>query len=64
MSYQLPDHPEIEWAMRTGYPSWKQPESHYCGECGICLDHEDEYEDAQHEYLCESCLLALHKKWW
>lgn len=19
-----PDHPEIEWALRTGYPSWMQ----------------------------------------
>lgn len=21
---QLPDHPDIEWALRTGYPSWMQ----------------------------------------
>ena len=21
---KLPDHPEIEWALRTGYPSWQQ----------------------------------------
>ena len=21
---QLPDHPEIQWAERTGYPSWMQ----------------------------------------
>lgn len=20
----LPDHPEVEWALRTGYPSWMQ----------------------------------------
>lgn len=64
MSYQLPDHPEIEWALRTGYPSWQQPASHYCEECGKNLDHEDEYEDGEHEYLCERCLLTLHKKWW
>jgi hypothetical protein len=21
---QIPDHPEIQWAERTGYPSWLQ----------------------------------------
>ena len=57
-------HPEITWAERTGYPSWNQPTSHFCEECGKCLDDEDEYEDAQHDCLCEECLLVLHKKWW
>ena len=22
----MPEHPEIEWIERTGYPSWMQPE--------------------------------------
>lgn len=22
--YQVPDHPEIQWIERTGYPSWMQ----------------------------------------
>ena len=22
--YDIPDHPEIAWAERTGYPSWMQ----------------------------------------
>lgn len=57
-------HPEILCAERTGYPSWNQPESYYCSECGKCLDDDDIYEDTQHEYLCEDCLLSLHKKWW
>ena len=36
---QLPDHPEIECALRTGYPSWMQEE-----------DREEEYdEDALYE---------------
>ena len=30
----IPDHPEIEWALRTGYPSWLQES-----------DHDDEEED-------------------
>ena len=59
----LREHPDIEWAHRTGYPSWNQPKSHYCEECGECLDDMDEYEDADHEFLCEDCLLSLHKKW-
>ena len=58
-------HPEISWAERTGYPSYKQPKSHYCEECGKCLDDEMAYEDASHDYLCEDCLLTLHEKsWW
>lgn len=57
-------HPEITWAEKTGYSSWNQPVLHYCEECGKCLEDEDEYEDINHEYLCESCLLSLHKKWW
>ena len=57
-------HPEIDWAMKTGYPSWNQPKSHHCEECGRCLDDEDEYEDTLHNCLCEDCLLLLHKKWW
>ena len=24
----IPDHPEIGWIERTGYPSWAQPKSH------------------------------------
>ena len=60
----IPVHPEIASALRTGYPTWNQPKSHYCEECGKCLDCEDEYEDINHDYLCESCLCSLHKKWW
>ena len=60
----LPDHPEIAMAMRTGYPSWNQPKSHYCEECGKCIDDEDVYEDVGHDFLCEDCLRSLHKKWW
>lgn len=60
------EHPEIGWMERTGYTSDNQPESHYCDECGKCLDCEDIYADGSHEYLCRSCLLILHDKsnWW
>lgn len=64
MNINVPDHPDIVSAMRTGYGVYNQPKSVYCEECGKCLDDEDEYEDATHEYLCEECLLSLHKKWW
>lgn len=30
----IPDHPEVAWALRTGYPSWMQE-----------TDHEDEDDD-------------------
>jgi len=59
-------HPEITWAERTGYPSYNQPKSHYCEECGECLDDKEVYADRIHEYLCKECLLMLHEKrnWW
>ena len=25
MARELHDHPEVAWALRTGYPSWMQP---------------------------------------
>ena len=50
---------------RTGYPSWNQPKSYYCEECGKNLDDEEIYADGAHEYLCKECLLILHEKsWW
>lgn len=61
----LRDHPDIESALLNGYPTWNQPTSHYCEECGKCLDDEDIYADGAHDYLCSECLLMLHEKsWW
>lgn len=61
----LREHPDIESAHRTGYGLYNQPKSHYCEECGKCLDDEIAYEDAGHDYLCKDCLLMLHeRRWW
>ena len=59
-------HPEITWAERTGYPSWNQPKTHYCEECGENLEGKEVYADRVHEFLCKDCLLTLHEKrnWW
>lgn len=54
-------HPDILWAERTGYPSWNQATPIYCGECGCELE-DDVYTDEHYEYLCETCLLVLHKR--
>jgi hypothetical protein len=56
------DHPEIEYAMRTGYPSWNQPVQYYCEECGRDITDETAYEDEAHSFLCRACLLTLHEK--
>ena len=34
--WEVPEHPEIEWALRTGYPSWMQGREGECDEesCG------------------------------
>lgn len=59
----LRDHPEIACAERTGYPSWNQPKTYICEECGEPIE-EKIYEDSNHMLLCESCLLFLHEKRW
>ena len=64
MIMDIPDHPDIVSAMRTGYGRFNQPKSYYCEECGKCLDNEEIYETDTYEFLCESCLIVLHKKWW
>ena len=58
------EHPEITWAMRTGYPSWLQEDEHeaiFCDECRCDITNTEIYHDEYHKYLCESCLLALHR---
>lgn len=53
----------ITWIERTGYPQGFNEDTYYCGECCKELS-EDMYEDDKYEYLCEDCLLMLHKKRW
>ena len=43
---QLPDHPDIEWALRTGYPSWMQERD----EDG---DEDDFIDDDDEEDYCD-----------
>lgn len=57
----IPDHPEIESALRTGYPTWNQPEDIVCDNCGDYIEDEV-YEDETYEHLCLDCLLKLHLK--
>lgn len=57
------DHPDIEWAQRTGYPSWNQPNPYVCEKCGEEIEFNECYEDENHEVLCDFCLLNLHRKW-
>lgn len=63
----IPDHPDIECAERTGYPSWKEDKEEVirCGECGRKIDPEEEdvYECRTHKTICLECLLMLHKKY-
>ena len=63
--YELKDHPDIESALRTGYAVCNQPEYFYCQMCNEELSVDEVYEDFGFDYLCEDCLLKLHKKvWW
>lgn len=38
----IPDHPEIAWIERTGYPSWMQETED--------LDEEDDFEEPEVYY--------------
>ena len=55
-------HPDISWIERTGYPSWAQPKERHCEKCGCELYLDETYEDHDHDFLCEDCLLKLHRK--
>lgn len=62
MSSIVLDHPEVVWILRSGYPSWCQPEPIYCEECGRDITDDNHiYEDESHEHLCGQCLLELHE---
>lgn len=46
---KLPDHPEITWALRTGYPSWLQPNERD-EEGWDDDDDDDDDEEAEYEF--------------
>mgnify|MGYP003290639702 CR=1 FL=1 len=62
--FDLPDHPDIDFIIKNGYPRGHEPKSYYCEECGEELEGEDIFEDDTHEYLCAKCLLKLYEKRW
>lgn len=62
MYTRVPDHPDITWAERTGYPAWNQPKFTFCNHCGEELCEDEAFQDEQYDYLCEWCLLDLHRR--
>lgn len=57
---QIPDHPEIRHAERTGYPSWVRDEydGFGCCRCGRRLSEYDNFvvlDWSQDKVLCEDC---------
>ena len=40
----MPEHPEIEWIERTGYPSWMQPEEPEPDEDRLYEERRDEWQ--------------------
>lgn len=59
----LPDHPDIVSAMRTGYPRGHDDDDmdEICADCGNPIDYDDVYEDDD-DTLCRYCLLSRYKK--
>lgn len=43
--FEVPDHPEVGWALRTGYPSWMQEAD------GPEFDEDAAYEERMEEWL-------------
>lgn len=62
MYTRVPDHPDIIWAERTGYPEWNQPQATLCEYCGEELWEDEVFQDEYHDHLCKWCLLALHRR--
>ena len=59
------EHPEITWIERTGYPSYAQytqPTEINCEYCGEVIEEDDSYIDTYYDYICEDCLLKLHRR--
>lgn len=56
------EHPDITYALKTGYPMWNQPKYFNCCMCGDEITSDEVYEDFGFDCLCENCLLKLHKK--
>jgi hypothetical protein len=54
------EHPDIAHCLKYGYPP--RVDHIYCEVCDDCLDYEEVFEDSTHEYLCEECLLEIHRK--
>lgn len=44
--YRGLDHPEIEWCLRTGYPSWMQE-----GDTREEYDEDSAYEESREEAI-------------
>jgi formylmethanofuran dehydrogenase subunit E len=64
MRQDVPDHPDIVAAMKTGYPRQHKEELYLeCDCCGETLYEDEVYEDEQYEHLCERCLHKLHRTW-
>lgn len=63
-SVNLRDHPDVESALRTGYPLGSQPDYYICDICHDELNLDECYEDEDYDCLCEFCLCKLHQKVW
>jgi len=50
------DDPRIEWAERTGFPAWGQPEEYPCPVCGS-TEAEEFYVDSTGDVVgCDMCI--------
>ena len=58
--YDLPDHPDVEWIIATGYPKRYQDYVERCERCDKDMSDEEIYEDNIYDCLCVDCLLKLH----
>lgn len=47
MGYDIPEHPQIRWALRTGYPSWMQERDE------DAIDEDALYEERREQELLD-----------
>ncbi len=59
---QIPDHPEIRHAERTGYPSWVKPGEDfyksYCWLCGCEVDESKPHALHHGRVTCLDCMMG------
>lgn len=54
---EIPEHPEIARALKTGYPAKEDSKAIHCVDCETILAEHDTVYIFDGDYLCEKCVM-------